>query len=68
MEHKTVKVEGMHCGSCEKMVTVALEDLGAANVVASRTAGSVEYDADPAVVSDVAVKAAIEDCGFSVVA
>ena len=67
MEHKVVKVEGMHCPNCEKLVVVSLGDLGAANVVASHTAGTVEYDAEPAL-TDEAVKAAIEDCGFSVVA
>ena len=65
MSRQVVKVEGMHCPKCEMLVAVSLEDLGAQDVVASREAGTVEFDGD---LDPEAVKAAIEACGFTVVA
>lgn len=65
MSHQVVKVEGMRCPKCETLLAVSLEDLGAQNVVASHEAGTVEFDGDLAAE---AVKAVVEECGFSVVA
>ena len=65
MNKQVVKVEGMPCPKCEMLVSLALEDLGAQNVVASREAGTVEFEGE---LPFEAVKAAIEDCGFSAIA
>jgi len=65
MSHQVVKVEGMHCPKCEVLLSVSLEDLGAQNVVADRETGVVEFDGD---LTPEAVREAVEDCGFTVVA
>ena len=47
MEKTTLKIEGMHCRSCEMLIQDVLEDLdGVDNVVVSHTDGTatVEYD------------------------
>ncbi|MBR2834168.1 MAG: heavy-metal-associated domain-containing protein [Coriobacteriales bacterium] len=68
MEHVEIKVEGMRCPSCEKLVVASLVDLGAESATADHIAKTVTYDADPALVTPEAVAAAIADCGFKVVA
>ena len=42
----TINVEGMHCPACEKLVSTALEDRGATNVVANHETGVVEYEGE----------------------
>jgi copper chaperone CopZ len=42
----TVNVAGMHCNACEKLVSSALEDRGARNVVANHQTGVVEYEGE----------------------
>lgn len=41
-----INVAGMHCNACEKLVSTALEDNGATNVVASHETGVVEYEGE----------------------
>jgi len=55
----------MHCPKCETLLSISLEDLGAENVVANRETGVVEFDGD---LDPEAVRSAVEECGFTVVA
>lgn len=57
----TIHVEGMHCHGCEKRVSMALEERGAANAQANHETGVVTFegDLDAATVSE-----AIESVGF----
>ena len=57
----TINVEGMHCPACEKLVSTALEDRGATNVVANHETGVVEYEGelDSSLISE-----AIAEAGF----
>ncbi len=60
-----MKVGGMHCGSCEAIVTEALEELkGVEKTEVSRSSATVVYD--ERVVSPEALKAAIEKEGYTV--
>ena len=62
-----LQVGGMNCGSCELLVTEALEDLeGVISVEASHLKGRVEVDYDPNMVSISAIEAVIEEQGFKV--
>ncbi len=42
----SISVAGMHCNACEKLVSMALEDCGAKNVVANHVTGVVEYEGE----------------------
>ena len=63
---KTMKIEGMMCPHCEAHTKKALEALdGVESAVASHTAGTavVTLTKD---VADSALKAAVEDAGYTV--
>lgn len=57
----TVNVAGMHCHACEKLVSAALEDCGAKNVVANHETGVVEYEGE---LEHTLVSKAIAQAGF----
>ena len=59
---KTIKVDGMHCPSCEKLVSTALEDRGATNVVANHETGVVEYEGE---LEAALIGEAITEAGFT---
>ena len=64
---KTISIEGMHCQHCVAAVTEALQ------AVAGVTSVSVSLENNNAVVEgasldDAALKAAVEDTGFDVIA
>lgn len=63
-EKHTINVAGMRCGGCEKLVSTALGDRGACNVVANHETGEVTFEGalDEAVVAE-----AIAEAGFSLV-
>ena len=62
-----LQVSGMNCGSCEMLVTEALEDLeGVIAVEASHLKGIVTVDYDPNMVTLPAIAAVIEEQGFKV--
>ncbi len=64
---KELQVSGMKCGSCELLVTEALEDLeGVISVEASHLKGRVEVDYDPNMVSEPTIAGVIEEQGFKV--
>ncbi len=58
----TVNVAGMHCSACEKLVSTALEDRGAKNVVANHETGAVEYEGE---LEAELIEEAVAEAGFS---
>ncbi|MFC5300734.1 heavy-metal-associated domain-containing protein [Azospira restricta] len=65
MEEIVIKVGGMSCQGCVKGVGGALQALpGVADVAVSLDAGEARVRFDPAQVSIVELRAAIEDAGF----
>jgi copper chaperone len=69
MEKITLKIEGMSCSHCVKAVTDAVSALaGVADVAVSLEDGSATFNYDAAVASLDAVRAAIEEEGYDVVA
>lgn len=63
---KTFHVEGMHCKSCEKLLTMAVEDAGLKVVRADYAAGIVEAEAHDETKFESARKA-IESEGYKVI-
>ena len=62
-----LQVSGMNCGSCELLVTEALEDLeGVISVDASHLKSAVTVDYDPNMVGLPTIAAVIEEQGFKV--
>jgi copper chaperone CopZ len=57
----TIKVAGMHCNACEKLVSTALEDRGAKNVTTDHETGVVEYEGE---LESSLVSEAIAEAGF----
>lgn len=65
METTTIKVGGMSCQKCVASVTGVLSQLpGVAEVQVSLEAEEARVSFDPALVSQGALKEAIEDAGF----
>lgn len=60
-ESCSINVEGMHCNACEKLVSTALEDRGASNVVANHETGVVTFDG---ALSQDTIAEAIAEAGF----
>ncbi|MBR3159659.1 MAG: cation transporter [Atopobiaceae bacterium] len=58
----TINVSGMHCNACEKRVCLALEELGATDVVANHETGVVAYHGD---VDSAAIGEAVTSLGFA---
>lgn len=56
-----VNVAGMHCPACEKLVSAALEERGAKNVVANHETGVVEYEGE---LERTLLSEAIAEAGF----
>lgn len=64
-----LKVEGITCGGCEKSIQNALLAREGVNVAnASHENGTVDIDYDDGQIRPDALKQAIEDAGFDVVA
>lgn len=63
---KTLLVEGMSCGHCEKAVKNALKELdGVSNVEVDLDAKKVEIEGEG--LNDILIKGAIEDVGYSLI-
>lgn len=62
MQH--IDVKGMHCGHCEMLVTLELEDRGATDVKASAADGTVEFEGD---LTPEQVAEAVQAAGFELV-
>lgn len=69
MEDEVLKVEGMHCESCEKRIEAAVGDLaGVTAVVADRGAGTIDVTYDPDLTTLETIRNVIETEGYFVVA
>ena len=67
LKKATISVEGRSCHHCEMGVEKNLKKLdGVASASASAAHGRVEVEFDPALVDETALKAAVEDRGFTV--
>ena len=66
---KTLNVQGMSCGHCKKSVEDALNNLdGVSTAEVNLDNGTVDVTFDESKVNDGAMKEAIEDQGYDVVA
>lgn len=69
METKVLKIDGMSCAHCQKAVTDALQGLaGVESAQVDLQAGTATVSYDPAQVTEAALKAAVEEAGYEVVA
>ena len=66
MKQLNLKVEGMHCKSCEILITEELEDAGAKEVKASFSKGTVSATIDEKKITENKVKQIIEKEGYKV--
>lgn len=66
MAKARLKVDGMHCASCERLIAEALEELpGAGKVTASQARGAVEVAYDEKLLTEKGIIAAIKREGFT---
>ncbi len=69
MEKTVLKIEGMSCDHCKKAVTDALTELdGVERVEVDLEAGQANVSYDPAQATTAAMKEAVEEAGYEVVA
>ncbi len=61
----TINVKGMHCSSCEMLITDALEEKGAKNVSANHKTGEVVVEHNKSLSKD-AIRLSIMDEGYEV--
>ncbi len=66
MKKLSLKVEGMHCKSCEVLVKEELEDAGATDVQVSVNKGTVVATIDEKKISETKVRQIIEKEGYKV--
>jgi copper chaperone len=66
MKELHLKVEGMHCKSCEILITEELQDAGAKEVKVSASKGTVSATIDEKKLSEAKVKQLIEKEGYKV--
>ena len=66
MKKLTLKVEGMHCKSCEVLLTEELEEAGAQDIHVSASKGTVIANIDEKKLSEAKVKQIIEKEGYKV--
>ncbi|MBI2675759.1 MAG: heavy-metal-associated domain-containing protein [Candidatus Aenigmarchaeota archaeon] len=65
MEKMNLNVKGMHCSSCEKLIQMALEDIGV-KAKADNRKGIVSVEFDPSKSSLKKIKESIEKEGYKV--
>ena len=69
METITMNVKGMSCGGCVASVTRVLKSLpGVTDVAVTLTPGTARVTFDPAQTGAPALRSAVEDAGYDVVA
>ena len=69
METITMNVKGMSCGGCVASVTRVLKSLpGVTDVAVTLTPGTAKVTFDPAQTGAPALRSAVEDAGYDVVA
>lgn len=64
MKKLSLKVEGMHCKSCEVLIKEELEDAGAKDVLVSASKGTVIASIDEKTITEKKVKQIIEKEGY----
>lgn len=63
-----LRVDGMHCGGCERNVEFALSSLpGVSRVTADREAKTVEIAFDSSATDEPQLRRAVEEIGYRVV-
>ncbi|OUM93050.1 MAG: hypothetical protein BAA04_02745 [Firmicutes bacterium ZCTH02-B6] len=68
METKVLKISGMSCQHCKMAVTNALKGVaGVESVEVDLSEGKATVRFDPAVATDEAMRAAVEEAGYEVV-
>ena len=68
-QHTTIGIDGMTCNGCVKSVTRALQQVtGVQNVTVSLVDQRAEIDFDASQTDIAALREAIEDAGFDVIA
>lgn len=69
METITMNVKGMSCGGCVASVTRILKAVpGVSDVAVTLDPGAAKVTFDPALTAPPALRAAVEDAGYDVVA
>ncbi len=69
METKVLKIDGMSCGHCKQAVTTALKEVaGVAAVEVDLEGGKATVSYDPDKATEAAMKEAVEEAGYEVVA
>jgi len=66
MKKLNLKVEGMHCKSCEIVIKDELEEAGAQDITVSANKGTVQATIDEKKLSEAKVKQIIEKEGYKV--
>ena len=66
MKQLNLKVEGMHCKSCEILLTEELGEAGAKDINISFSKGTVQATIDEKKISEAKVKQIIEKEGYKV--
>lgn len=68
MRTETLKVEGMHCRSCEMILEETLDDLGVNDSKISHEKGEVKVTFDESLTTLEQIRKAIEKEGYEVIA
>jgi len=66
MKNATIKVNGMHCRSCEMLIVDSLNDLGIGKVEVSHQKGEVKVEFDESKVTLEQIKDAIKKEGYKI--
>ena len=66
MKQLNLKVEGMHCKSCEVLLSEELEEAGAKDIKVSSTKGTLSVTIDEKKLPESKVKQIIEKEGYKV--
>lgn len=66
MKKLNLKVEGMHCKSCEVLLTEELQEAGAQDIAVSATKGTVQATIDEKKLTEAKVKHIIQKEGYKV--
>src|SRR3989338_9668243 len=69
MQKINLKINGMHCSSCEKIITAELSELpGAVNIKIDALAGTGSLEIDESKVSLEQIRSAVKTAGYEVTA
>jgi len=64
--HTTINITGMHCASCETLLTDVLGDVkGVKKAIVSKSTNTAEIEFDTDITDEKALRKAIEDEGYA---